>query len=308
MKKSILLLLLFISSISVAQIRYSAKMDISSAQLWSHKDSKISCTLSYVIEGYGRADFTAISGHDKPLSLEIVPKLTLENQTSMRFISAAPDWKSGDEELLGTIKLYRGFNPFVGNTVSWRVLKALYDGNQVLMPFTDTKRYNNETIIPTMSPIGFRNNYDEFKLCINSLIDVNFNDISMLPIFFMEGSSKLTNSSQVKFNEQLTYMKYDKSINSINIKIFTFGQGDEASNDKLALDRLEALKSEYKKIGFEDDSIYKVSIITDEKLSASTRSKPSDDDARKVIITLDRDPLRINRDLEIKMPDIGVQE
>ncbi|MGN0901918.1 MAG: hypothetical protein ACI4M9_01410, partial [Succinivibrio sp.] len=138
------------------QIRYQAPLDSSAKKLWSNESSRIKCSLIFDIPSYGFANFMTYSGRTLRSALTIHPKLGIGQSSYMRFISTKPEWHSAaHEHLLGRIALYEGFAPYVGPTLSWKILSELSHGNQILMPYTDTKLASGQNIIPSLSPLGF---------------------------------------------------------------------------------------------------------------------------------------------------------
>ena len=121
---------------AMGQVRYEASLSDTNAKDWSTTSSRISCVLSSRINGYGRADFVLLSGAQRRLSLELFPSVEISSRSKMRIISAPPEWRpEGNEKEIGEIDLYRGFRPFVGDSVSWAMLRELHTGQRVLFPY-----------------------------------------------------------------------------------------------------------------------------------------------------------------------------
>ena len=131
-----------------AQIRYTSSIDPATKNLWSNNSNKMICSLIYDIPQYGYANFMTYSGKSLKTALMIYPKLGIGQSSTMRFIASKPDWHASSiEELLGKIALYPGFKPYVGPTLSWKILANLDRGNQIMMPYTDDKLAKGENII-----------------------------------------------------------------------------------------------------------------------------------------------------------------
>lgn len=232
---------LFGAGTAGAQIRFEAPMSMAVHQLLSNQSSEISCVLSYAFPEYGRADFVLLSGPQHQLSMELFPLLSLGTASQMRAVATPSAWKytSHDEEL-GRIKLYAGFNPFFGDTISWRILGALSKGNQVMLPFTDTKRLQGETVVPILSPMGFNKPFQDFLTCQSKLLSYGFKDVQMVAVHFADGGTGLTRMSQKALDEQINYVKLDKSINKIAIRAFAFERSNSDDNLLLAKERAAA--------------------------------------------------------------------
>lgn len=305
--KSTLIALALVPLTSYGQVKYDAALSEKSQSNWSVLNSKISCVLSYAIEGFGRGDFVVLSGSKKKHSFELFMQTPLNQASQMRFISAPSDWTPvGDEKLIGRIKIYKGFNPFVGDSVSLRMLTALEKGRQILMPYTNDKTLPNETIVPTISPIGFNEKYNEFLLCTSNLMDISYKDIELLAITFDDASDMLTAPSVTRLLDQIEYIKNDSSVNRISITVFSYGLIDNLENKDLADRRVASLKKYFADAGIKED-IIEVKTLYNNRLSPNTNSTTADIDSRKALIELDRDRYKIKYDYDVDMPDIGAQ-
>lgn len=297
-----------VSSYTFAQIRYSAPMDPTMAKkLWTNENSRINCKLMFDIPSYGLANFMTYAGRDLRSAFVLHPKLGIGQSSYMRFISTKPDWHSvGEERLLGRIELYPGFNPYVGPTLSWKLLAELDHGNQILMPYTDGKLANGQNIIPAISPLGFKPAYRKYLSCQEQLIRVNFNDIKMMPLVFKFRSQELTAKSQQMLNEQLDYLKYDNSIIKIKIRAYAYDMEKAPDNTSLAKERAEHIKKAYTDIGIKEDII---EIVPFNTLTLNTKDEnPIVNEsvtARNALISLERDSALINKDMEVNVPDVG---
>lgn len=290
-----------------AQIRFEAPMSMAAHQLWSNQSSEISCVLSYAFPEYGRADFVLLSGPHHQLSMEIFPLLSLGTASQMRAVATPPAWKySSDEEELGRIKLYAGFNPFFGDTVSWRILGALSKGNQVMLPFTDTKRLQGETVVPILSPMGFSKPFQEFLTCQGKLLSYGYKDVQMVAVHFADGGTTLTSASQQALSEQINYIKLDKSVNKIVIRAFAFEKDNSDDNLHLAKERAAAVRRLFTEAGI-DGSMITEDAVADRQIALKDLSAAEREHTARAVIQLSRDPYKVNRSLEITMPDVGVE-
>ncbi len=306
-KSSILLLALGASS-SFAQLRYDVPLNEGSHKLWSNQSSRISCVLSHAIIGYGRGDFYITSGRKKKISFELYPNSAVRTDSVMRFLAAPPEWQpsGANEEELGKIKLFTGFNPFVGDTVAFKMLQNLRQGKEILMPYVDDERSNNSTIVPTLSPMGFRQAYEEFYNCEQKLLNMSYPDVQITVIKFEPHQDTIYGSDMEQIKSQITYIQSDEAITSIKIAVFAFGETNNFANKDLAKRRATNLKKIYTDAGIKPEMI-KVETYYKENLSLTKNQslEASTIDARKAVITLDRDSNKIKYDLEINMPDVG---
>lgn len=297
--------LTYLSLPAYSQIRYEAKWGANNNVYWTTKSSKISCILSYSIPNYGRGDFVMFSGSEKRLSFQLFPLIDIDAPSMMRLISSSPEWKAkAQEDELGSIKLYPGFNPFVGQTVSWRMLSALRNGNKIYMPYQDPIREPERTIIPSMSPLGFDKPYSEFINCQTGLLNVGYNDVKILVLQFDNFKSTLTLNSLNNVKKQIEYILNDPSVNKININVYTYGLKEDGDTLKLANSRVDELKKIFLDAGI-DKSLINTQIYGNDELNENFSTTNEPNSSGKAIIQLQRDIYKINRDFEYRAPDVG---
>ena len=77
-------------------------------------------------------------------------------------------------------------------------------------------------------------------------------------------------------------------------------------NITLAAKRADTLKQAYQKAGFKDDMIEVVQ-FNSLSLPVYAEGEPADESpqARNGLVTLDRESAKVNRDLEVAVPDVG---
>lgn len=299
---------LFASTAPLAQVRYEANLSHTNAEDWSTRSSKISCLLSYNIDKYGRADFTLLSGSNHKLSLEVFPFIEINNKSLLRVVSAPPEWRpQGIEKDIGEISLYRGFRPFVGNSVSWAILRELSRGQRILLPYMSTNGILTETIVPVLSPMGFNKAYAQFIDCSSQLIDVGFADVELVALTFFEKENRLTPASEERLKKQITYAKLDPSVNKIIISAFGSGNADDLDNLNLAKQRAENLSKIYTDAGFKKELI-EIKTYGDEQLSNTGYTAADRQESSKAIVKLQRDPFKVDRRLEVDLPDVGAPD
>ena len=291
-----------------AHVRYEASISNTQAKDWSTKSSKISCVLSSYIKDYGRADFVLLSGAQRRLSLEFFPLVTIGSDSKMRIISAPAEWRpEGVEREIGDITLYRGFNPFVGDSVAWVMLRELYAGQRILFPYYNQLPNYEESIIPVLSPLGFSGPYKEFLDCSAQLLPFGFTDVGFIALMFYDTENRLTPSSDQRLHNQIEYVKNDPSISKIIISAFGSGHDDNLDNINLAKERAQAISDVFTQNGISKDLI-EVRTYGDEQLATTGYTISDRQESSKAIVELQRDPFKVDRRLEVDMPDVGVPE
>lgn len=296
------------NSTATAQVRYEASLSNTDAKDWSTSSSRISCVLSSRIQGYGRADFVLLSGAQRRLSLELFPAVEIASRSKMRIIAAPPEWRpEGDEQEIGEIDLYRGFRPFVGDSVSWAMLRELHTGQRILFPYLAKQPNYTESIVPVLSPMGFAKPYKEFLECSSQLLPFGFADVGFIALMFYDTENRLTPTSDERLHHQIEYAKLDPAISKIIISSFGSGHEDNLDNIRLAKERAETLSRIFVENGISKDLI-EIRTYGDEQLATTGYTITDRQQSSKAVIELQRDPFKVDRRLEIDMPDIGAPE
>ena len=111
------------TGIANAQIRYQAHISPEATKLWTTDRNRLKCSLLFSVPDYGIVNFMTYSGKTLRSNMTVHPKLGIADDSVMRFIATKPEWQSvSNEKLLGKIKLFSGINPYVGPTLSWKIL------------------------------------------------------------------------------------------------------------------------------------------------------------------------------------------
>lgn len=290
---------------AMGQVRYEASLSDTNAKDWSTTSSRISCVLSSRINGYGRADFVLLSGAQRRLSLELFPSVEISSRSKMRIISAPPEWRpEGNEKEIGEIDLYRGFCPFVGDSVSWAMLRELHTGQRVLFPYLSKQPNYTDTIVPVLSPMGFAKPYKEFLDCSGQLLPYGYADVGFIALMFYDTENRLTPTSDERLHNQIEYAKLDPAISKIIISSFGSGHQDNLDNIQLAKERAETLSRIFQDNGISKDLI-EIRTYGDEQLATTGYTISDRQQSSKAVIELQRDPFKVDRRLEVDMPDIG---
>lgn len=293
------------ASPAMAQVRYEASLSNTEAKDWSTSSSRISCVLSSRIQGYGRADFVLLSGAQRRLSLELFPSVEISSRSKMRIIAAPPEWRpEGNEVEIGEIDLYRGFRPFIGDSVSWAMLRELHKGQRILFPYLVKQPGYDENIVPVLSPMGFAASYRDFLDCSAQLLPFGYADVGFIALMFYDTENRLTPTSDERLHHQIEYAKLDPSINKIIISSFGSGHEDNLDNIQLAKERAETLSKIFVDNGISKDLI-EIRTYGDEQLATTGYTISDRQQSSKAIIELQRDPFKVERRLEVDMPDIG---
>lgn len=305
-----LMVLTGLSQLSFGQIRYEAALDASAKKLWSQQGSKIKCSLTGDIPEYGYVEFQSLSGSSIKTSMAVHPKLGISENSTMRFIAMRPEWQSGGkEELLGHIRLYQSYDAWAGPTLSWKVMNALSRGKQVFMPYTSKIIAAGQNIVPSLSPLGFKEQYSKFLNCQQSLLKVSFKDVQVLPLIFKFQKAELTNRSLENLKIQLEYIAQDHAVNHVTIRVYSYDMKTHDECLSMVKERADLIKKYYQDAGFKDEQI---EVVQFNVLTVQSMNDENDPDtspqSRNGITELSRDESSKDRLLDEDLPDVGAND
>ena len=129
----------------------------------------------------------------------------------------------------------------------------------------------------------------------------------MVALHFNEGSSELTHEAEHALQQQINYVKQDPSISSITLRTFAFERKLRDDNLALAKERAATLRQRYEAAGV-SAALIKEEAIADRQLRADDLTAEQRRNAARAIITLSRDPYKVNRAHEVMIPDIGIAD
>ena len=130
----------------------------------------------------------------------------------------------------------------------------------------------------------------------------------MLPLVFKYQSDSLTAKSLALLKEQIEYINADQSISKITIRAYAYDLEQNIDNTNMAKDRAESIKNLYTESGIDEKII---EIVPFNTLTLNTKeSNPIANEsvtARNALISLERDIAKINKDMEVIVPDVGAK-
>lgn len=265
---------------------YQAPMDDS---IWVVSEATpLMCQLDHVIPSFGVAHFTSnASSHinlDFELDMRRVPAVT--HQVLLR--SVPPPWRPGrSAKSVAIANFYQQFNGNIHDQPAWEMLSELDNGNFPTFYFNDWYSAGGATAVG-LSSINFRTKYDQFMQCVSSLLPYSFNDIAFTVLNYQQNSDQLTKSSKQKLARVSNYVKYDKSINTIEINGYTDSYGGRYTNQKLSEKRAESVKQFFVSQGIAADRV-NVTGYGEKRFIASNETLLGREQNRRVVVSLGKE-------------------
>lgn len=240
---------LSIVSVAFADV-YKAPVDKSQ---WQVHASKLSCSLTHNIPGYGQAIFTQSGG--KRLHFQLETTLGRLSATKARIYKAPAYWKTQQKknrEKLAEIKVDPSKTPIhLTKMTAYQLLYALAEGDEpqiVFMAANDTipakkgPTHSKEKDTVILSASAFQAPYQEYMTCVDNLVKYTFEEIRKSTFFFDSGSKALNQKTKAKLNAIAAYVMSDKNVYRIHITGHSDGKGGYMANRKLANERMWNVK------------------------------------------------------------------
>jgi len=251
--------------------------------IWQVKSSNVMCRMSLQLPNYGYVEFR--QGVAQPLEFAMYVDHPPAGSGRVQVSSEPPRWrhyvKTKD---LGILELGNS-DRAVTASAEWsrRLLMELSEGMQPVLRFWDAADASDDVEV-FLSAIQFQASLNQFQHCLGQLLHYDFKQVQLNVLHFNPDSSKMHKQTYQQLDEVIGTTKTDKGIAAINLEIYTYRDGLERYNFRLATRRAQAVRDYLIKHGIKEDIIY-IKIHTKSK-SQMTKLGYKDSD---VYIALQRD-------------------
>jgi len=263
--------LLFYSLASSASFKvYEAEVGEST---WQFNGNPISCSLSHNIPFYGDASFSKIAGKKEALKFNLSYKRHVINQVKVASItSLSPSWLPRHRARnIGEITINRGNNIFTSQKLaSWKLLNELEVGR------FPTFRYQNfdtieDQVAVSLSAVGFKQPYDKFLNCLNTLVSYKLNELTKMTLRFDFDKSSVRAVYHKKLKALAAYAQYDPNLEVVFIHGFADSKGSRNYNQLLSEKRIASVQKILSSEGA-DSSRFKTLAFGEKNPVASNRN------------------------------------
>ena len=187
--------LVSLSANSIATLRqYIAKVENST---WQLKDeTRLQCTLSHLLPGYGEALFSSIAS--KKLNMEFeLDMLRLPNSYGVAAVySVPPKWMPGQvQRTISDMTIRKQYKGDLPEKAAWTMLTELEKGFWPTIYYQD--EYNQyDKVAVGLNAGNFAVPYEKFAECVANLLPYSFQDIAYTVLTYQFNNTKLTKYSQ----------------------------------------------------------------------------------------------------------------
>lgn len=234
-KRSLCVLLLSLLAQGVGAVTFVADIDQSK---WAVEASRFSCRLQQEIPSFGVASFFHEAGERAVFHL----KPTQSNGLSgnVRLVAEASPWQPGTApKVIGNIALKPNDKQIaVAAGETGEMLVSLYRG--MSPTFTITQWLGSaETVRVALSAANFQRSYDEFMVCVDELLPVNYRQVARTAVLFPPAQWRLSDSTKERLELIALYMKTDPQVKSVYVDGHSDNAGRRLLNRDLSKQRAE---------------------------------------------------------------------
>ncbi len=268
---------------------YKAPMDNSQ---WKTSTSKLECTLTHTIPGYGKAIFSQSSHQHQHL---VVDSILDRLQPGKAQVVAYPQsWKyDRATKKIAHVNVKAGTQPITMKDLPvYQLLESLEMGQTaafVIMPAnTANPQQTNKKDKVVLMPVNFQKPYKEYLSCISQMIPHTFSELKEIVLHFESGSAILSKAEESKLKELATFIRADGKIRKIAIEGHSDRKGTFQANNYLANQRMWAVKDFLVQFNGIKPDVFTLKDFADKVPVATNKTAAGRAKNRRVVIKLYR--------------------
>jgi outer membrane protein OmpA-like peptidoglycan-associated protein len=238
---------------SSALRQYNAKVENSD---WQLKDeSRLRCTLSHKLPGYGEAMFSSFASKQLNMEFELDMLLLPKSYGVAAVYSVPPKWMPGHvQRTIADMSIRKQYNGDLPEQAAWTMLTELEKGFWPTIYYQDW--YNQfDRVAVALNASNFVMPYEKFALCVANLLPYSFQDIAHTVLTYHFNNTNLTKYSQKRLAMIGEYLKQDTDLELVLLDGYTDSFGARAINKEISVQRAEEIKAFLSAMGVSPERI-----------------------------------------------------
>ena len=233
--------------------QYVAKVESSQWQL--DEPSRLHCTLSHNLPGYGKAIFTSLASKQLNMEFELDMLQLPKTYGVAAVYSVPPKWMPGQvSKTIADMTIRKQYNGDLPEQAAWTMLSELEKGFWPTIYYQDW--YNQyDTVAVGLNASNFIQPYLQFSECVANLLPYSFEDIAYTVLNYNFGSSVLTKYSQQRLAMIGEYLKEDQELELVLVDGYTDSYGMPGINQKVSVERAVEVKAFFNGMGVAPERI-----------------------------------------------------
>jgi outer membrane protein OmpA-like peptidoglycan-associated protein len=253
--KSILCAILVSTSVNsgAALRQYTAKVENSD---WQLKDeSRLQCTLSHKLPGYGEAMFSSFASKQLNMEFELDMLRLPKSYGVAAVYSVPPKWMPGQvQRTIADMTIRKQYNGDLPEQAAWTMLTELEKGLWPTIYYQDW--YNQyDRVAVGLNASNFAVPYEQFAECVANLLPYSFQDIAYTVLTYQFNNTNLTKYSQKRLAMIGEYLKEDTDLELVLLDGYTDSFGGRAINKQISVRRAVEIKAFFSSLGVAPERI-----------------------------------------------------
>lgn len=250
--KSSLIIAMLLSGLvietSQAAIRqYAAKVENSNWRLAS--GTKLQCTLSHQIPGYGTALFTSVASKQLNMEFELDMFLLPKTYDVAGVYSVPPRWMPGGmQRTIAEMQIRKQFDGDLPESTAWTMLSELEKGYWPTIYYQDWYNSNDQVSV-ALNASNFATVYQNFAECVSQLLPFGFEDIAYTVLNYKLNSIELTKASERRLAMISEYLRQDSDMELVLVDGYSDSRGGSFKNKELSVERAVETKIRLRNMG-----------------------------------------------------------
>ena len=238
---------------SAALRQYNAKVENSDWQLKG--ESRLRCTLSHKLPGYGEAMFSSFASKQLNMEFELDMLLLPKSYGVAAVYSVPPKWMPGHVQLtIAEMSIRKQYNGDLPEQAAWTMLTELEKGFWPTIYYQDW--YNQyDRVAVALNASNFAMPYEKFVSCVANLLPYSFQDIAHTVLTYHFNNTNLTKYSQKRLAMIGEYLKQDTDLELVLLDGYTDSFGARAINKEISAQRAEEIKAFLSTMGVSPERI-----------------------------------------------------
>ncbi|MFT2092913.1 flagellar protein MotY [Paraglaciecola sp. 2405UD69-4] len=233
--------------------QYSAKIEHSQWQLKG--DTRLQCTLSHNVPGYGEAMFTSMASKQLNMEFELDMLRLPKSYGVAAVYSVPPKWMPGHtQRAIADMPIRKQYDGDLPEQAAWTMLSELEKGFWPTIYYQDW--YNKyDRVAVGLNASNFAEPYEEFAKCVANLLPYSFDDIAYTVLTYQFNNTQLTKFSEKRLAMISDYLKEDAELELVLLDGYTDSFGGRAINEKLSIQRAAEIKEFFSSRGVSPERI-----------------------------------------------------
>jgi outer membrane protein OmpA-like peptidoglycan-associated protein len=233
--------------------QYTAKVENSD---WQLKDeSRLQCTLSHKLPGYGEAMFSSFASKQLNMEFELDMLRLPKSYGVAAVYSVPPKWMPGQvQRTIADMTIRKQYNGDLPEQAAWTMLTELEKGFWPTIYYQDW--YNQyDRVAVGLNASNFAVPYEQFAECVANLLPYSFQDIAYTVLTYQFNNTNLTKYSQKRLAMIGEYLKEDTDLELVLLDGYTDSFGGRAINKQISVRRAVEIKAFFSSLGVAPERI-----------------------------------------------------